>query len=58
MIGRILRTAFVLALIAFVIHRLFSRRQKRAVREAAQISAWVLLGVSLLALAWYLAGLY
>ncbi|MCF7520697.1 hypothetical protein L4G92_01330 [Neisseria sp. ZJ106] len=58
MIGRLLRIFFLFALAAFLVSRLFSRRQKRALREVAQISAWVLLGASLATLVWYLVMLY
>ncbi|OUC30198.1 hypothetical protein BC463_09180 [Neisseria meningitidis] len=44
MIGRLFRIFFFFALAALIINRLFSRRQKRALREVAEISAWVLLG--------------
>ena len=50
MIGRILRIFFLLALI---VHRLFSRSQKRAISEVVHISAWVLLAAAVLALGWY-----
>ncbi|UOO80890.1 hypothetical protein LVJ83_07795 [Uruburuella testudinis] len=53
MIGRILRIFFFVALIALIIHRLFNRRQKRALHEIVQISAWVFLAAAVLALAWY-----
>lgn len=56
MIGRILRIAFLAALVVLVVHRLFNRRQKRALRETAVIGAWVLLAASLLAAAWYAWG--
>lgn len=58
MIGRLLRIFFIFALIALIINRLFSRKQKRALREVIQISAWVLLGASVATLVWYLVMLY
>lgn len=54
MIGRILRIAFFIVLAGLVAHRLFSRRQKRALHETAQIGAWVLLAAAALALCWHL----
>ncbi|WP_416192314.1 protein MIGRI [Neisseria sp. CCUG12390] len=54
MIGRLLRIFFVFALIALIVNRLFSRKQKRALREVIQISAWVLAGASAATLIWYL----
>lgn len=39
MIGRLFRIFFFFALAALIINRLFSRRQKRALREVAEISA-------------------
>ncbi len=56
MIGRILRIAFLIALIALVVHRLFNRRQKRALHEIVQISAWVFLAAALAVLGWYVLG--
>ncbi len=56
MIGRILRIAFLIALVALVVHRLFNRRQKRALHEIVQISAWVFLAVALAVLGWYVLG--
>ena len=53
MIGRILRIFFLLALIGLIVHRLFSRSQKRAISEVVHISAWVLLAAAVLALGWY-----
>lgn len=53
MIGRLFRIFFFTALILLLIHRLFSRRQKRALHEIAQISAWVLLAVAAFTLAAY-----
>jgi len=58
MIGRLFRLFFFFALIALVIHRLCSRRQKRTLREIASISAWVLLGAAAATLFWYLVMLY
>ena len=58
MIGRLLRLFFLFALAALLIHRLFSRKQKRALREIIQISAWVLLGAAAATLVWYLVLLY
>ncbi|MDO1516854.1 MULTISPECIES: hypothetical protein [unclassified Neisseria] len=58
MIGRILRIVFFIALIGLVENRLFSRKQKRALREVVQISAWVFLVAAVLALGWYLFGIY
>lgn len=52
MIGRILRIFFFIALIA-IIHRLFNRKQKRALHEVVQISAWVFLAAAVVALLWY-----
>lgn len=43
MIGRL---SVFFALAALIINRLFSRRQKRVLREVAEISAWVLLGAA------------
>ena len=42
MIGRILRIVFIVFLIGLAVKRLFGR--KRAVRNAVQTGAWVLLG--------------
>ncbi len=53
MIGRILRIFFFIALIALIIHRLFNRKQKRALHEVVQISAWVFLAAAVVALLWY-----
>ena len=53
MIGRILRIFFFIALIALIIHRLFNRKQKRALQEVVQISAWVFLAAAVVALLWY-----
>ena len=53
MIGRILRIFFLFALIGLIVHRLFSRSQKRAISEVVHISAWVLLAAAMLALGWY-----
>lgn len=58
MIGRLFRIFFFFALAALIINRLFSRRQKRALREVAEISAWVLLGAAAATLFWYLLMLY
>ncbi|PSJ80569.1 protein MIGRI [Neisseria iguanae] len=58
MIGRLLRIFFFFALITLIINRLFSRKQKRALREVAQISARVLAGASVATLIWYLIMLY
>lgn len=58
MIGRLFRIFLIFALIALIISRLFNRQQKRAVREVATISAWVLLGVAVATLIWYLVMLY
>ncbi|WP_301673755.1 protein MIGRI [Neisseria blantyrii] len=58
MIGRLFRIFFLFALAALIINRLFSRRQKRALREVAKISAWVLLGSAAATLFWYLVMLY
>ncbi|WP_416190338.1 protein MIGRI [Neisseria sp. CCUG17229] len=58
MIGRLLRIFFLFAIIALIINRLFNRKQKRAMREMAQISAWVLVGASVATLIWYLIMLY
>ena len=44
MIGRLLRFFFFCAIAALIVNRLFSRKQKRTIREIAKISAWVLLG--------------
>ncbi len=41
------------ALIGLIVHRLFSRSQKRAISEVVHISAWVLLAAAMLALGWY-----
>lgn len=49
---------FFFALAALIINRLFSRRQKRALRDVAKISAWVLLGAAAATLFWYLVMLY
>lgn len=53
-IGRILRIFFFVALIALIVHRLFSRGQKRAIHEIVQISAWVFLAAAVIALGWYM----
>ena len=53
MIGRILRIFFFITLIALIIHRLFNRKQKRALHEVVQISAWVFLAAAVVALLWY-----
>lgn len=58
MIGRLFRIFFFFALAALIINRLFSRRQKRVLREVAEISAWVLLGAAAATLFWYLFMLY
>ncbi|WP_342031629.1 protein MIGRI [Neisseria sp. Marseille-Q2251] len=60
MIGRLFRIFFFFALAALIINRLFSRKQKRALRDVAKISAWVLLGAAAAAatLFWYLVMLY
>ena len=58
MIGRLLRIFFFFALTALVLNRLLGRRRKKALREVAQISAWVLLGASAATLVWYLVMLY
>ncbi|MFS6938288.1 protein MIGRI [Neisseria animaloris] len=58
MIGRILRIVFFIALIGLAMNRLFSRKQKRALREVVQISAWVFLVTAVLALGWYLFSIY
>ncbi|HFA5375327.1 TPA: hypothetical protein ACFJC4_001285 [Neisseria gonorrhoeae] len=58
MIGRLFRIFFFFALAALIINRLFSRRQKRVLREVAEISAWVLLGAAAVTLFWYLFMLY
>ncbi|ASK28541.1 hypothetical protein BG910_09445 [Neisseria chenwenguii] len=58
MIGRILRIFFLFALIALIVRRLFSRKQKRALREIVRISAWVLLGAAAATLVWYGVMLY
>ncbi|STZ75971.1 protein MIGRI [Bergeriella denitrificans] len=58
MIGRLFRTFLLLAAAALLVHRLFSRRQKRALREVVQISAWVMLGAAAATLLWYLVMLY
>lgn len=58
MIGRLFRIFLVFALIALIINRLFNRKQKRALREVMQISAWVLLGAAAATLIWYLVMLY
>ncbi|WP_165007897.1 protein MIGRI [Neisseria yangbaofengii] len=58
MIGRLLRIFFIFAIITLIINRLFNRKQKRAMREVAQISAWVLAGASAAILIWYLITLY
>ena len=44
MIGRLLRFFFFCAIAALIVNRLFSRKQKRTIREITKISAWVLLG--------------
>lgn len=56
MIGRILRIAFLIALIALVVHRLFNRKQKRTLHEIIQTGAWVFLAAALAALGWYVFG--
>lgn len=53
MIGRILRIFFFMALLFFIANRLFSRQQKRSLNEVVQISAWVCLIASALALIVY-----
>ena len=58
MIGRLFRIFFFFALAALIIKRLFSRKQKRALRDVAKISAWVLLGAAAATLFWYLVMLY
>ena len=58
MIGRLFRIFFFFALTALIINRLFSRKQKRALRDVAKISAWVLLGAAAATLFWYLVMLY
>ncbi|HGO8904605.1 TPA: hypothetical protein ACLAQU_000544 [Neisseria meningitidis] len=56
MIGRLFRIFFFFALAALIMNRLFSRRQKRALREVAD--ARVLLGAAAATLFWYLFMLY
>lgn len=58
MIGRLFRIFLLFAVVALIIQRLFSRKQKRALREVIQISAWVLLGAAAATLVWYLVMLY
>ncbi|QEY25083.1 protein MIGRI [Neisseria animalis] len=58
MIGRLFRIFLLFAFIALIINRLFSRKQKRALREVMQISAWVMLGAAAATLIWYLVMLY
>lgn len=57
MIGRILRIAFLAALVALVANRLLNRRQKRSLHEIVQISAWVFLAAALAVLGWHVLGL-
>lgn len=54
MIGRLLRIFFLFAAAALIANRLFNPRQKRALRETVQISAWVLAAASAATLVWYL----
>lgn len=58
MIGRLLRFFFFCAIAALIVNRLFSRKQKRTIREIAKISAWVLLGAAAATLFWYLMMLF
>lgn len=58
MIGRLLRFFFFCAIAALIVNRLFSRQQKRNIREIAKISAWVLLGAAAATLLWYLMMLF
>lgn len=58
MIGRLLRFFFFCAIAALIVNRLFSRKQKRTIREIAKISAWVLLGAAVATLFWYLMMLF
>lgn len=58
MIGRLLRFFFFCAIAALIVNRLFSRQQKRTIREIAKISAWVLLGAATATLFWYLIMLF
>lgn len=58
MIGRLLRFFFFCAIAALIVKRLFSRKQKRTIREIAKISAWVLLGAAAATLFWYLMMLF
>ena len=58
MIGRLFRIFLLFAVVALIIQRLFSRKQKRALREVIQISAWGLLGAAAATLVWYLVMLY
>lgn len=58
MIGRLLRFFFFCAIAALIVNCLFSRQQKRTIREIAKISAWVLLGAAAATLFWYLIMLF
>ena len=58
MIGRLLRFFFFCAIAALIVNRLFSRKQKRTIREIAKISAGVLLGAAAATLFWYLMMLF
>lgn len=58
MIGRLLRFFFFCAIAALIVNRLFSRKQKRTIREIVKISAWVLLGAAAATLFWYLMMLF
>ena len=58
MIGRLLRFFFFCAIAVLIVNRLFSRQQKRTIREIAKISAWVLLGAASATLFWYLMMLF
>jgi hypothetical protein len=58
MIGRLLRFFFFCAIAALIVNRLFSRKQKRTIREIAKISAWVLLGAAAATLFCYLIAVF
>lgn len=53
MIGRLLKFFLLVSFAVLVYQRLLGRQQKRAVHEIVQISAWVCVIASALALLWY-----
>ncbi|MDO5686469.1 MAG: hypothetical protein Q4G42_03645 [Neisseria sp.] len=52
MIGRVIRVAFVLMLVAFVVHRLVSREHKHTIHEWVRVTAVVLVITAAVLLLW------